>query len=229
MKAWRRLGEILVTEGFLTEAAVATAVEEAEEGVRIGEHLVGKGLLSETQLAQALAHQLSIPWVSIVHIDFRPEILERISSEMAVRLRVVPVYVQQARGQEPTLFVAMADPTNEEALAELGQTTRMPVRAMVGARGDLLSAIRFYYGITVEEPAGARKAEEKSDPALSRKSETRIDDKGKGEAKPPAHGSRQAPPLPMRAKMASLTGEAMRPPDPVPSLAPPKDPGPKRT
>ncbi len=195
MKEWRRLGEILVSEGFLTETAVAEAIANADAGTRIGEHLVRAGLLSETQLAQALAHQLSLPWVSIVHVDFRSEILERIPAEMASRLRIIPVYLQQAPGQDPVLFVATSDPTNEDAIAEASKHAKMPVRMYVAAQGDLLTAIRFHYGAAAERDSLRPKADGK-----------------KVDAKAAAYASKQqAPPLPMRAKMPSITSEAMLP------------------
>jgi hypothetical protein len=54
----RRLGELLVEEGFLTEEQLAAALaEQARSGRKLGEVIVASGLLSGPALANVLADQ----------------------------------------------------------------------------------------------------------------------------------------------------------------------------
>lgn len=57
----RKLGEILVSCGFLREADLASALSSQPAGIRLGEHLISLGKLSEADLYQALSRQHNLP------------------------------------------------------------------------------------------------------------------------------------------------------------------------
>jgi type IV pilus assembly protein PilB len=50
------------------------------------------------------------------------------------------------RGQGETLYVAMDDPTNENALQEVSRLANLPTKPMIASASDIRSAIRVYYG-----------------------------------------------------------------------------------
>jgi type IV pilus assembly protein PilB len=65
-----RLGELLVRAGLITGRQLDEALaEQGRVGKRLGSLLVEIGLVSETQVTQILSQQLSVPWVSLHHID----------------------------------------------------------------------------------------------------------------------------------------------------------------
>src|SRR5262249_40927919 len=114
-------------------------------GQRLGELLVSRGLVTETQLTQTLGQQLSVPWVSLYHVDFSRQLLNLVPHELADRYCLVPIFVRRVKRQD-TLYVAMADPTNEAALQEVSRSAGLPARPMIGSPTDIRSAIRVYYG-----------------------------------------------------------------------------------
>ena len=72
-----RLGELLVRAGLITARQLDEALaEQRRVGKRLGSVLVELGLVSETQVTQILSQQLSVPWVSLHHIDFSRELLD---------------------------------------------------------------------------------------------------------------------------------------------------------
>ncbi|MCS6798503.1 MAG: hypothetical protein NZ898_08230 [Myxococcota bacterium] len=149
-----RLGELLVRAGLVSAADLAAALEgQRTSGRRLGEELVARGLLAEERLAQILSNQLSVPWVSLHHVEFSRELLDLVPAELAERGCLIPVYVRRVRGEQPTLFVAMDDPTHEAVLSELASVSGMPVRPMVAAPSAIRHAIRVYYGRPVPERA----------------------------------------------------------------------------
>ena len=114
--------------------------------------LLERGWITEAQLTQTLSLQLSVPWVSLYHIDFSRQLLNRVSHDLAVQYCLIPIFVRHVRGQGETLYVAMDDPTNEMALSEVSRVAGLPCRPMIASVSDIRSAIRVYYG----EPAPAQ-------------------------------------------------------------------------
>lgn len=138
---------------MLSQQALDEVLEfQKTDGRRLGSLLVEKGLVNETQLTQILSHQLSVPWVALLHIEFSRQLLNLVPYEVAERFCLVPIYVRHVRGQGDTLYVAMDDPTNEEPLRECMKHSGLPVRAMIAPPSDIREAIRVCYGIEIAPP-----------------------------------------------------------------------------
>lgn len=143
-----RLGELLVEAQIISRAQLEEILStQKHDGRRIGTLLVDAGLVTETQVTQILSQQLSVPWVSLYHIDFSRQLLNLVSHGLAEKYCLVPIFVRRVRGLGETLYVAMDDPSDEVAQREVGQWAGLPVRAMIAPPSDIRSAIRVYYGI----------------------------------------------------------------------------------
>ncbi len=143
-----RLGELLVEAQIVSRAQLEEIlVAQKRDGRRIGTMLVDAGLVTETQVTQILSQQLSVPWVSLYHIDFSRQLLNLVSHDLAEKFCLVPIFVRRVRGLGETLYVAMDDPSDEAAQREVGQWAGLPVRAMIAPPTDIRSAIRVYYGV----------------------------------------------------------------------------------
>ena len=65
------IGELLVQAKVLSRVQLEQALSAPREpGVKIGQLLIERGWVTEAQLTQTLSLQLSVPWVSLYHIDF---------------------------------------------------------------------------------------------------------------------------------------------------------------
>ncbi len=149
----QRLGELLVASKVISETDLEQALAAPRQpGQRLGDILIQMGLVTEAQLTQILGQQHSVPWVSLYHIDFSRQLLNLISRELADRYCVVPIYVRRVKRQD-TLYVAMDDPSNEAALAEVQKVVGLPVKPMIAAPSDIRNAIRVYYGAGPGAPA----------------------------------------------------------------------------
>lgn len=141
-----RIGELLVSANILTQAQLDEALRlQGQTKRRLGEVLVQLGHVDETRLTQALSQQLSVPWISLYHVDFSRELLNFVPRELAEKHYLVPIFVRRVKRQN-TLYVAMDDPTNESALEAITQYSGLPTRAMLASPSDIRSAIRIYYG-----------------------------------------------------------------------------------
>lgn len=141
-----RIGELLVSAGILTQEQLEEALRvQGQTKRRLGEVLVTLGHVDETRLTQALSQQLSVPWISLYHVDFSRELLNLVPRELAEKHYLVPIFVRRVKKQN-TLYVAMDDPTNEAALEAVAQYAGLPARSMLASPSDIRNAIRIYYG-----------------------------------------------------------------------------------
>jgi len=146
-----RLGQLLVDAKLISAAALDEVLAlQRVDGRRLGTLLVERGLINETQLTQILSHQLSVPWVSLLHIEFSRQLLNLVPKDVADRFCLVPIYVRHVRNQGDTLYVAMDDPSNEDGLRACREHAGLPVRSMIAPPTDIRSAIRVYYGVGTE-------------------------------------------------------------------------------
>src|SRR6478735_8595074 len=143
-----RLGDLLVEAQIVSRTQLEEILAaQKHDGRRIGTMLVEAGLVTETQVTQILSQQLSVPWVSLYHIDFSRQLLNLVPHELAEKYCLVPIFVRRVRSLGETLYVAMDDPSDEVAQREVGQWAGLPVRAMIAPPSDIRSAIRVYYGV----------------------------------------------------------------------------------
>ncbi|HXX67624.1 MAG TPA: hypothetical protein VEK07_10605 [Polyangiaceae bacterium] len=154
----KRIGELLVEAAVLSQSQLEQALfAQRKDGRKLGHLLIELGLVSEVQLTQTLSRQLSVPWVSLYHVDFSRSLLNLVSREVAEKYSLVPIFVRRIRKQGETLYVAMDDPTNESAIEEVARAAALPVKPMIACPSDIRAAIRVYYlGERASAPAPAQ-------------------------------------------------------------------------
>ncbi len=180
-----RLGELLVDARIISREQLAEVLaRQATDGRRLGTLLVEGGLVTETQVTQVLSQQLSIPWVSLYHIDFSRQLLNLVPREVADRNCLIPIFVRRTRGQGESLYVAMDDPTDAASRAQVEQFAGLPVRPMIAPPSDIRAAIRAYYGGGGAEEMNAVKTLSSRPPAAKKSNST-----------PPPKKSNSAPPV----------------------------------
>ncbi len=190
----KRIGELLVEAGVLSQSQLEQALfAQRKDGRKLGQLLIELGLVSEVQLTQTLSRQLSVPWVSLYHVDFSRSLLNLVSREIAERYAVVPILVRRVRKQGETLYVAMDDPTNEAAIEEVARTAALPVKPMIACPSDIRAAIRVYYfGETAGTSGSAAAAMAMSQAPAPRPLVPTLDEPIPVKPVPKASGSRRA-------------------------------------
>ena len=135
---------MLVEAGVIDRTQLNEALRhQAHAGGRLGSNLVELGFIDERTLATFLSKQLSIPAVTAASIDrIKPQVLEYLSAAVAERLRALPI-----REDAGKLWVAMTDPTDKHAIAELEKLVRLPVRPMVSPELLMQYALEKHYKV----------------------------------------------------------------------------------
>lgn len=143
--AGKKIGELLVEAGLITEAQLQEALEESKKqsGTRIGNILVKKGYATEFDISQTLSFQLNIPFVDLSAVAIDPEAIKLVSEKLARKYLLLPLYFEGK-----SLVVAMSDPLNLNAIDDVRFSTGLQIRPCVATPTDIAEAIRLHYHIS---------------------------------------------------------------------------------
>jgi type IV pilus assembly protein PilB len=130
----RMIGEVAVDLGFADRLAVEEAVAAARaQGRPTGLVLVERGVLRHDQLARVVAERFGLDFVDLSVYDLDMGAVSLISAETAKRYQAVPV----GFGEDGSLLLAMANPTNVLTIDDVAMMTGRRVRAAAASVEDL--------------------------------------------------------------------------------------------
>jgi type IV pilus assembly protein PilB len=140
--AVRRIGQILVDLGFLTDEQLEVVLEEQHQqpGALLGKIAEDMGLVTDEQIAQALAEQMGMQTVALSEVEVPEDVRGKISETMAQMYRVVPVKFEGNK-----LTVATCDPQNLTVQDELRTFLGYDIEMAVATERELLATIERYY------------------------------------------------------------------------------------
>lgn len=153
--AARRLGQIMVDLGYISEDQLWDILEEQKQspGEVIGQVAIRMGLVTDEQVTQALAEQWGMPVVELSETNIPPKVLELVPETMASIYKIMPVSLK-----DNVLTVAMADPQNVAALDDLRNFLGYDVRGAVSNLKEVEEAIERHYSEhqdSIEDVIGA--------------------------------------------------------------------------
>lgn len=123
----KTLGEIAIEAGLVNKASAAKAGRMAEERQQPLVVVLIRDLgVDEVALVGALRRQTRVPLIDPASIEIDAEALHQLPRDVCARLRVLPLSLTtDVRGK--LLRIAMADPTDTAAIAEIEQLTHCDV------------------------------------------------------------------------------------------------------
>jgi type IV pilus assembly protein PilB len=128
------IGEVAVDLGFADRLAVEDAVAAARaQGRPTGLVLVERGVLRHDQLARVVAERFGLEYVDLSVFDLDMGAVSLLSAETAKRYQAVPV----GFGDDGSLLLAMANPTNVLTIDDIAMMTGRRVRAAAASVEDL--------------------------------------------------------------------------------------------
>ena len=140
--AYRRLGELLIAAGTITEEELNRGLE-LQKGTkeRLGTVLISNGIITENELIEALQMQLGIEYIDLTKVNIPVEMAQAVPKNIAKQYQVVPV--KMVKGE---IFLAMSDPLNFYAIEEVRKAVRKKVVPMVATASAIDHAIQILYG-----------------------------------------------------------------------------------
>ncbi|HEY4239884.1 MAG TPA: hypothetical protein VGM88_08710 [Kofleriaceae bacterium] len=119
----KTLAEIAIDAGLVTKAGIVKAGKISEERKQpLVVVLVRELGVDEVALVGAIRKQTRVPLLDPAEVLIDPEALRQVPRDMCARLRVLPI-----AQSNNVLRLAMADPTDTSAIAEIEQQTRAEI------------------------------------------------------------------------------------------------------
>ena len=147
----KRLGEMLVDAGAITEEQLSQALEKQRgSGKRLGTFLIDEKIITEDQLISILSQQLGIEFIDLNKINLNPGMVAYVPANVAKGNRVVPV-----KAERDTLYLAMEDPLNFPAIEQVKNISKKRVVPMIAYSRAITRALSVLY-----DNEGAAKAME---------------------------------------------------------------------
>jgi len=136
----KKLGDLLIEQGLLTEEELISVLEGKQSDQKIGDALLQRGIITEQQLIETLEVQLGIPHVTLYRYPFDPKLFNMVPKEVAKRKMLVPL-----KRENDKLYIAMTDPMDIITIDDLRLMTGFNIEPAIASKDDIMKTIAKYY------------------------------------------------------------------------------------
>ncbi len=137
-----RIGDLLIERQLVTQSQLAEALlQQSVSGQRLGSLLVDLGALDDLDLARALSAHFGLPLADLRQDEPDEDAIALVPEGMARGYTAIPMRRSEAGGLE----VAMANPTDREAVEAMAGAAGVRVIALVAPPSDIRRAIDKSY------------------------------------------------------------------------------------
>lgn len=140
---------MLLRAGIIDEEKLEKAIDhQRSQGGKVFAALIKLDFLSEDDLVEFLSRQLGLPTVSLDEIDVDPDAVKLIPTPIAQKYMAIP-YSQV----NSALHVAMADPTDLNAIDDIKFMTDLAVEVSIATESQIRKALDTFYdtGLQVDD------------------------------------------------------------------------------
>ena len=171
----KRLGDILISEGVITEEQLEEALEKQRDmkGKKLGAVLVELGMTTEDDIVTALQRQLSLDRVKLSEIKIPEEILKLVKEDVLRKNTLLPFAFSIENMN--VLRVAMADPLDIVAVDDLAILTNFQIEPVIATPRDITTAIDRYFGNTEAMKVAEKFAKERKEQYAERRKEEELE------------------------------------------------------
>ena len=139
--------DALAEMGVVTDEELAIAQDESmSSGEGVVDTLIAKGVVMPIQVSQAKAAQFGTEFIELGEQTIGDDVVSAVPRNVAHQYKVVPLYMD-----ELSVTVAMADPSDLDAIDGLGQALGMEVNVNVADEDEIEAAIKQYYGVAKDD------------------------------------------------------------------------------
>ena len=139
--------DTLAEMGVVTDEELAIAQDESmSSGEGVVDTLIAKGVVMPIQVSQAKAAQFGTEFIELGEQTIGDDVVSAVRRNVAHQYKVVPLYMD-----ELSVTVAMADPSDLDAIDGLGQALGMEVNVNVADEEEIEAALKQYYGVAKDD------------------------------------------------------------------------------
>lgn len=159
----QNLGEMLLAANLIDEVQMQIALaEQRQTGKRFGSTLVELKFIDENVLAAFLSKQIDVPCISLLHIDIPKKVLRKMSRQLALDTKAVPIRLDE----NDRLEIAMVDPTDVDTVERLKKAIGLALSPLIAPESSILTVIERIYPVellddetlSVRQKSGPRNA-----------------------------------------------------------------------
>ena len=139
--------DTLAEMGVVTDEELAIAEDESmSSGEGVVDTLIAKGVVMPIQVSHAKAAQFGTEFIELGEQTIGDDVVSAVPRNVAHQYKVVPLYMD-----ELSVTVAMADPSDLDAIDGLGQALGMEVNVNVADEEEIEAALKQYYGVAKDD------------------------------------------------------------------------------
>ncbi len=125
----QKLGEILIHYKIITPEQLEEGLKiQKDTGKRIGEILIDLGRVTQDEINWVLGKQLNLPYVQVNVDNIDIQLSKNISEDILKKFKVIPIM-----DLNDELVIAMADPTDEEAIEMIKKVTKRKLKFVLAS------------------------------------------------------------------------------------------------
>ncbi len=125
----QKLGEMLIYYKIITPEQLEEGLKiQKNKGKRIGEILIDLGRVTQDEVNWILGKQLNLPYVQVNADNIDIQLSKNISEDILKKFKVIPIMELNDE-----LVVAMADPTDEEAIEMIKGITKKKLKFVLAS------------------------------------------------------------------------------------------------
>ena len=146
-KLKKRLGDLLVDEGIISEGQLMDALKQQKEsGRKLGATLIASGAISERQLLTFLAQQLNVPYWDISQKRIDPNLVQKLPEVFARRHRILLLEEEAEH-----YVLGMSDPADINAIdAVASRLTDKELKIVAVKESQILDSFDGLYRRTAD-------------------------------------------------------------------------------
>jgi len=172
----KRLGELLVDDGAITQDQLESALleQKSKTGQKLGAVLITMGIITEEQMVDALKNQLGYPGVNLREHKVPDEILA-MADESFLRKNCIMIF-GRSENNPNLLKLAMSDPLDLRALDDFFLVTGHQAEIYITTQADINNAIARHYGNAEARRMAEQFSKERADSGRGVTEEANNDD-----------------------------------------------------
>ena len=142
MKIKKRLGEMLVENGLLTEEQLTKSLaDQKKAGLKLGQYLTRQGIVNEQSIIDLLSKQLKIKRYHPDDFPLDIDLIRTIPIDVAQKYQIAPL-----KKSGRLLSIAMVDPLDINAMDFIEAMTNAEVETVVCSEREVNQLINSLYG-----------------------------------------------------------------------------------
>ena len=141
-----QIARLLVAEHLIDVQGLEEAQrQQNRHGGDLYTVLIENSFVDEEKTITLVSQHMNIPCVSLKDFEANEGVLELLPAEMASRYRAVPLGVSHEHNP-PSLFLAMANPVDVDAMEDIGHHTGLDIVAFLAGPLDIDKTLERCYG-----------------------------------------------------------------------------------